>query len=131
MAFRVGEHRDIDTSKLDIIPIYSTSAPNAKSRRCSVSCLAVRPADNLICTGHDESCEVVFWKWLPECPTRVTKLREINNNTSVTEPTASNGVSDTIDCGSHRFDEGDLEEAKNINMMLRPLRRMVSRMFGV
>lgn len=54
--------RNFSYTSLECLQVDQIASPGTTT---SVQSIAVRLSDGLVCTGHDKSCEVVFWKWLP------------------------------------------------------------------
>jgi WD40 repeat protein len=122
-----------DYKMLQTNEVSTSKSPNTQSMpRCIIS----RISDGLILTGHDNSNEVVFWKWLPECPSLTSSSLTVLAVPPV-DLSVSTDSGDLAKRGSLNYlEEGDDDEEEEedrfakkepVSMCLRPLRRLVSR----
>lgn len=91
--------------QIEVTPSATMVAPHSSG---SVRCLAVRWSDGLLCSGHDQTCEVIFWRYGGN-DIRFEKEMEYNDDSDAEE------------------DERAVVRMKSKTFGLRPLRRIVSR----
>ena len=132
----------VTTVTFDYKMLQTTEVSTSKSSNTESMprCIVVRNTDGLVVTGHDNSNEVVFWKWLPERPALTSSaVANVVLSTSssfprrevVTPPADSGSTPPSPPIGFESEDSDDDNdrdrEVERTTMCLRPLRRLVSR----